>query len=311
MPHWLIDGLKVAGTSAYAFVAYVCLVAAWLYLATAQFRLNKISKVIDRIPESERTALLSKEYNVLPKAGLSPEQWIRSRKHTLYFLVFLALVVAGLVVTTVALTLHKEVMTDNSAKPVDWQMFLYLREMEFADSSEHKIAMKSCDDEAVTKPDIYDPISLPRNSTIDLMGAVRLVVDNVFSKHQDMIYPVGLSTTWDHTVHTIYDGLDVQQSREGISFKFQRDLKIQATLHTPDSPGLHYILIMSGATLNAQQIFAANVTGKEDANSMWTIPYPELARAVCFGYVNHPFVHPNGKVENATWPILAIPVQIR
>jgi hypothetical protein len=55
------------------------------------------------VPEKDRAALLAKEYNTTPRKGLSAEQWIRSRKHLLLFLTFVALVVAIAVVTVTAM----------------------------------------------------------------------------------------------------------------------------------------------------------------------------------------------------------------
>src|SRR6266496_24498 len=106
MPVSFIDGLKTAATSSYAFVAYVCLVSAWVYVAVAQHRLKQVSKVIAQVPPESRAALLAKEYNVLPRSGLSAEQWMRSRKHTLLFFACLALMIVALLITVVALTVR-------------------------------------------------------------------------------------------------------------------------------------------------------------------------------------------------------------
>jgi hypothetical protein len=311
MPPGFITGLKIAATSPYAFVAYICLVIAWVYVATAQYRLKRLSKVIEHIPAEDRAKLLEKEYNVLPRAGLSAEQWIKSRTHTLFFLAFLALLLAGLMLTTIALTTRKQTMDRSSSRTVDWQMFLYLLKLDISDRQMKTIEIKSCDDEARRKPSLNQPLILPRDSTINLTGAVRLVVDNVFRTHQNMIYPIGLSTTWDHTVYTIYDGRDVQSYRMDVNVKFERDFIAQVTLHTPPTPGTQYILIMSGATMTSRQLFTASVDENETSQSIWSSPFQLLSDKVCGGYLKHGFVHPNGDIENATWPIIAIPVQIQ
>jgi len=311
MPQGFISGLKTAATSPYAFVAYLCLLSAWAFVVVAQQRLRRIAKVIGQVPPKDRAALLAKEYNVFPRSGLSAEQWIRSRRHTLLFYAFLSLVIAALALATVALTLRKEAIVKSADKTVDWQMFLYLTKADFSDAEGKTIATKSCDDVSRQKANISDPVVLPRNTPFELTGGVRLVVDNVFRTHQNMIYPIGLTTTWDHTVHTVYDGADVQKYRESISLKFQRDFLVQVTLQTPSTPGTHYILIMSGATMSPRQIFAAAVDEKETSQSMWSVTFPDLAGSVCGGYIKHPFLHPDGETENATWPIIAIPVQIQ
>ena len=148
-------------------------------------------------------------------------------------------------------------------------------------------------------------------TTVELSAGVSLVVDNVFHSHQNMIYPVGLSTTWDHTVYTVFDGQDVQRYREGIKRKFVREFFVQVTLRTPPNPGLHYVLIMSGATMTPRQLFTAAVDEKESYQSIWSTPFTDFSDAVCGGYLKHPFVHPNGDIENATWPIIAVPVSIQ
>jgi hypothetical protein len=117
MPPGLISGLKVAASSPYALVAYVCLLVIWACVWIAQQRLKRISKVIGQLPPEDRAALLTKEYNVLPRSGLSAEQWIRSRKHMLIFYAFLALVVAGVILIAIALNLPASTLNSgNSAR---------------------------------------------------------------------------------------------------------------------------------------------------------------------------------------------------
>jgi hypothetical protein len=105
VPSEFFSSIKTAATSPYALIAYVCLLAAWVYIATKGFGLRHISKIIMAVPEKDRAALLAKEYNTTPRKGLSAEQWIRSRKHLLLFLAFIALVVAlAVVIVTAILT---------------------------------------------------------------------------------------------------------------------------------------------------------------------------------------------------------------
>lgn len=103
MPSEFFSSIKTAATSPYALIAYLCLVAAWVYIATRGFRLRHISKIIMAVPENDRAALLAKEYNTTPRKGLSAEQWIRSRKQLLLFLAFISLVVAVAVVAVTAM----------------------------------------------------------------------------------------------------------------------------------------------------------------------------------------------------------------
>jgi len=117
MPPGFFSSLKTAALSPYAFVAYVGLILAWAYIALAQHRLKRISKVINAVEPDERGALLAKEYSVFPRAGLSAEEWIRSRKHLLFFWAFLAVIIAVVVLTTIALT-GKVAVTDDPKETV-------------------------------------------------------------------------------------------------------------------------------------------------------------------------------------------------
>jgi hypothetical protein len=94
-----IEGLKTAATSPYAFVAYVCLVAGFIFWLVSESRL----KAIGRLPAKEQAAVLKIEYNVFPREGLSGEQWIHSRRITLTFWAFVVLIVAIVLLGTVGL----------------------------------------------------------------------------------------------------------------------------------------------------------------------------------------------------------------
>jgi hypothetical protein len=77
-----LDHLKDVATSPYALIGYTLVVAAWAYVATAQRRLKVVARAIRELPEDDRATVLLKEYNVTPRAGLSAEQWIKSRRDT-------------------------------------------------------------------------------------------------------------------------------------------------------------------------------------------------------------------------------------
>src|SRR6266404_4628335 len=99
---WLksfLEGLQTVATSPYAFVAYVCLLAGFIYWLVSQIRL----KAIARLPAEEQAAVLKKEYNVFPRSGLSGEEWIRSRRQTLTFWGFVVLTVAVVLLSTIGL----------------------------------------------------------------------------------------------------------------------------------------------------------------------------------------------------------------
>jgi len=103
-----LDNLGVVAKSPYAFLAYLGVVIAWVYVVTAQARLNKIAKVITSLPEKDRAALLAKEYSTFPRSGLTAKEWIRSRIYQQIFLAFIALLIAATVLAIVALTLRHD-----------------------------------------------------------------------------------------------------------------------------------------------------------------------------------------------------------
>lgn len=54
------------------------------------------------LPPGKRAGILAKEYGLMPKAGLTGEQWIRSRKHSLYLIAFLATLLIALIMFAIA-----------------------------------------------------------------------------------------------------------------------------------------------------------------------------------------------------------------
>lgn len=300
----LIKNIGLAATSPYAFVAYILVVLAWVYVVSSQARLKKIAETLDKLPEEQRADLLAKEYSTFPKSGLSAEQWLRARKLHLLFLGFIAVLLVITVLLTIAITGEQEFQRSKVAKTTDWQMFLYTVGVFFKQQGEPQ--ERSCG-----SSEGFEPLKAIRGEPIRFAIAVRLVIDNIFRKHQDMIYPVGLSTTWTPgVVHTIYDGIDVQETRESFGPKFSRDLSRQVTLSAPTSIGRHYILVMSGAVLHARQLFYASVETSDHAGTIWRLDYKYFEHHECTGYLNHTLRHAGNRREKVNYPFLAIPVDV-
>lgn len=104
----LLEHVSEAASSPFSVVAYICVVAAWTYITIAQHRLDKISKQLKHLPESERASILAREYSVLPRKGLSAKQWLRARRELLFFIGFLSILFAVLVVTLTAISHYSE-----------------------------------------------------------------------------------------------------------------------------------------------------------------------------------------------------------
>lgn len=107
IPNFL-QHLKDTASSPFAFVAYVCVVAAWVYVIVARHRLKTIAQILKDVPEDRRAEILLREYNTTPRAGLSAEQWIRSRKQTLFFISFLATLIALIAIVGITFSLNSK-----------------------------------------------------------------------------------------------------------------------------------------------------------------------------------------------------------
>lgn len=99
----LVQNLPVAASSPYAVISYVCLVAAYAYVIVSTHRLKKVAKALALLPEEQRAAVLAKEYLTFPRSGLSPRQWLASRKQLFVFLAFLATVLSVTIILIVSL----------------------------------------------------------------------------------------------------------------------------------------------------------------------------------------------------------------
>jgi hypothetical protein len=82
------------------------------------------------------------------------------------------------------------------------------------------------------------------------------------------------------------------------------------TVRTPQNSGSHYLVFLTGAALNAHQLFAFRADAQETSQSFWDIAHSALMQKRCGGYLQHFFVRNDGIVENATFPIIAVPVEI-
>jgi hypothetical protein len=164
-----------------------------------------------------------------------------------------------------------------------------------------------CEDGVASPPLLH----LPHDKTITIAARIELVVDNLFQTHRGLVYPIGFSATWDRSVHVVYDGMDVETERSGVSTtKFTRELTYQVTLHTPQNSGQHYLVFLTGAALDARQLFAFRADAQETSQSFWDIPHNSLMDKKCGGYLEHIFVRNDGIMEKATFPVIAVPIEI-
>jgi tetratricopeptide (TPR) repeat protein len=98
----LIRGLKEVSGSPLAFVAYVIVAVAWAGLLFKESRLKNASKMLHLLSEDQRLELLLK-LGLVPRNGLSAEQFLRYESRKYYFLGFGLVVLVALVLGTLAL----------------------------------------------------------------------------------------------------------------------------------------------------------------------------------------------------------------
>jgi hypothetical protein len=88
----ILKGIGAAATNPLALAAYVAAVSAWVVIQFRVLRNNNLLKQLTSLPEDARLPALRDEMGVVPlKEGISPEQWLRSRTHSYYFIGFLVL----------------------------------------------------------------------------------------------------------------------------------------------------------------------------------------------------------------------------
>lgn len=104
MPENFLTELKTVAGSPLAFVAYLAVLAAWVFAVHHGSKLARLGTFLKEIPEADRSSLIARELSITPRAGLTAEQWLayQTRKHLL--IAFLATVVALVAIAVVALT---------------------------------------------------------------------------------------------------------------------------------------------------------------------------------------------------------------
>jgi hypothetical protein len=302
-----VEGLKTASTGPYAFASYALLVACWTYLVAKGQRL----RVIKKLPESDRTAVLLREYPDYPRSGLSAEQYLRSKRLTMIMIGCIAFLGALTVVSVIAIVGSSQKRISDLTSETDWQMFLTLRGAKVALGNAENSIDYTCIEEktgAVIKP---AKLEVAPGDSILLTLYVNLVVDNIFHKYAGLVYPVAATTTWDHAVYTIYDGKDAEEWRRNYGPKMDRDFYRDLALKAPDTKGQQFIIIVTGAALSVEQVIHGSTEGVESANSIWNEPFAQLSGHECFGYLHRPFIHLGGRQERVNWPFFAIPVLVK
>lgn len=91
----LIKTLPHTAISPEALILYLALIAAWIIVAIKVKRHNNLLKNLEKLPDKDRIkAFVTEIHGVQLTKGVTPEDWIRIKKHEYYFLGFLALCAA-------------------------------------------------------------------------------------------------------------------------------------------------------------------------------------------------------------------------
>src|SRR6267142_2488974 len=86
------SALPTAASSPMALAGYVVTILAWVIIALKIKRNKQVHASLDKFPERDRLAALRLEMGTVRlKAGLSPQQYLKSRIH-LYYLIGLGMV---------------------------------------------------------------------------------------------------------------------------------------------------------------------------------------------------------------------------
>lgn len=95
--------LRIIATSTNALIGYVCLVAAWAYIAARTMRNKQLLEKLSHIPEVDRLEALRIEMGAARlKAGLNPEQYLRSKIHFYYLIAFLSALLTVVLLAAIA-----------------------------------------------------------------------------------------------------------------------------------------------------------------------------------------------------------------
>jgi hypothetical protein len=112
-----LEALPTVATSPLALVGYIALVAAWLAIGWRIRRNKNLLSAIQHIPSRDRRALVEAEMGGIPAPSELPvEQWLRARIHQYYFVGFIVLCVALVLVLALTGLQAREVTSSRKAR---------------------------------------------------------------------------------------------------------------------------------------------------------------------------------------------------
>lgn len=105
------ETLPIAASHPFALVAYICVLAAWVYNARTVQRNKNLLNKLQNIPEKDRARIVAGEMGFLnvPK-GLSGNELLRRERQKQYLIAFIVFILA--IVVVVAITLSQSTPLD-------------------------------------------------------------------------------------------------------------------------------------------------------------------------------------------------------
>lgn len=97
-----LSSLGSVAQSPLAFAAYIVLVLVWGAVLFNASKLKTIRASLVNLPAQDRLKALELEYKLVPKGGLSPEQYLAHTRSRYYLIGFLALLVVVVVIVSMA-----------------------------------------------------------------------------------------------------------------------------------------------------------------------------------------------------------------
>jgi hypothetical protein len=110
-----LSAVPSAATNGYAFGAYALAIAAYVVVAWRVARNKNLLEHIQKLPSKDRLSALQIEIGGVPlAAGISPEQWVRSRINRYYLVAFLATCIVVIAIAALAVLRGAKFITINN-----------------------------------------------------------------------------------------------------------------------------------------------------------------------------------------------------
>ena len=164
----LIKGIIEAAKSPLAFVAYIVLAVGWMTILWKESRIKIIAKTLSELPEKQRLNALKLEYQLIPKKGLTSDQFLKNERRKYFFIAYGLTLIAIIIVITLIVYRYIQIDRANVAQEtMEIAYDTFIRGTTTADDNRFKTAIGKLEEALKTNPsyagfinlaDIYDEI---------------------------------------------------------------------------------------------------------------------------------------------------------